>query len=68
MSLAKGLIGNLYGVDIMESAIGICKLCRGLTLAAEVDEVEPAEPLPNTGFTGTTKTSGPRSTRAWSTR
>ncbi len=37
---------NLYGVDIMEEAIEICKLRLFLTLLAAVEQIEDLEPLP----------------------
>ena len=49
------IIGNLYGVDIMEEAVEICKLRLFLKLAAQVerDEAKPnygLEPLPDIDF------------------
>ena len=49
------IIGNLYGVDIMEEAVEICKLRLFLKLAAQVerDERKPnfgLEPLPDIDF------------------
>jgi hypothetical protein len=49
------IIGNLYGVDIMEEAVEICKLRLFLKLAAQVerDESKPnygLEPLPDIDF------------------
>ncbi|MGE0129495.1 MAG: SAM-dependent methyltransferase [Blastocatellales bacterium] len=49
------IIGNLYGVDIMEEAVEICKLRLFLKLAAQVerDETKPnygLEPLPDIDF------------------
>jgi hypothetical protein len=37
---------NLYGVDIMEEAVEICKLCLFLRLVAQIERVEEIEPLP----------------------
>ncbi len=44
------VIGNLYGVDIMEEAVEICKLRLFLKLAAQVDTVDELEPLPDIDF------------------
>lgn len=49
------IIGNLYGVDIMEEAVEICKLRLFLKLAAQIerDERKPnygLEPLPDIDF------------------
>lgn len=44
------VINNLYGVDIMEEAIEICKLRLFLKLVAQVDRVEDIEPLPDIDF------------------
>jgi len=43
-------INNLYGVDIMEEAIEICKLRLFLKLVAQVDDVNDIEPLPDIDF------------------
>ena len=40
------IIGNLYGVDIMEEAVEICKLRLFLKLVAQLDTYEQIEPLP----------------------
>jgi hypothetical protein len=42
------IIGNLYGVDIMEEAVEICKLRLFLKLVAQVERVQQIEPLPDT--------------------
>jgi Eco57I restriction-modification methylase len=44
------VVNNLYGVDIMEEAIEICKLRLFLRLVAQVDRVEHLEPLPDIDF------------------
>jgi hypothetical protein len=44
------IINNLYGVDIMEEAVEICKLRLFLKLVAQVETVEQIEPLPDIDF------------------
>jgi len=44
------IVNNLYGVDIMEEAIEICKLRLFLKLVAQVDDVNKIEPLPDIDF------------------
>ena len=44
------IINNLFGVDIMEEAVEICKLRLFLKLVAQVDEVDQIEPLPDMDF------------------
>ena len=44
------VINNLYGVDIMEEAVEICKLRLFLKLVAQIDRVEDIEPLPDIDF------------------
>ena len=44
------IIGNLYGVDIMEEAVEICKLRLFLKLAAQAARIEELEPLPDIDF------------------
>ena len=44
------IINNLYGVDIMEEAVEICKLRLFLKLVAQVDDVDQLEPLPDIDF------------------
>lgn len=44
------IINNLYGVDIMEEAVEICKLRLFLTLVAQVDKAKHLEPLPDIDF------------------
>jgi len=39
------ILNNLYGVDIMEEAIEICKLRLFLKLVAKIDRIEGIEPL-----------------------
>ena len=44
------IIHNLYGVDIMEEAVEICKLRLFLKLAAQLEPGQPMEPLPDIDF------------------
>jgi hypothetical protein len=44
------IVNNLYGVDIMEEAVEICKLRLFLKLVAQVDDVSKIEPLPDIDF------------------
>lgn len=44
------IINNLFGVDIMEEAIEICKLRLFLKLVAQVETAEQIEPLPDIDF------------------
>ena len=44
------VISNLYGVDIMEEAVEICKLRLFLKLAAQAETVDKLEPLPDIDF------------------
>src|SRR3990170_3225747 len=44
------IVNNLYGVDIMEEAIEICKLRLFLKLVAQIDDVNRIEPLPDIDF------------------
>ena len=44
------IINNLYGVDIMEEAIEICKLRLFLKMVAQIDNVKQIEPLPDIDF------------------
>ena len=46
------IINNLYGVDIMEEAVEICKLRLFLKLVAQIDRVQDIEPLPDIDFKG----------------
>ena len=44
------IVNNLYGVDIMEEAVEICKLRLFLKLVAQIDRVKELEPLPDIDF------------------
>jgi len=44
------IINNLYGVDIMEEAVEICKLRMFLKLVAQVESIDEIEPLPDIDF------------------
>ena len=44
------IINNLFGVDIMEEAVEICKLRLFLKLVAQVDTAGQIEPLPDIDF------------------
>ncbi|MBS3906229.1 MAG: hypothetical protein KGZ49_04240 [Syntrophaceae bacterium] len=44
------IVNNLYGVDIMEEAVEICKLRLFLKLVAQVDKTKDLEPLPDVDF------------------
>ena len=44
------VLNNLYGVDIMDEAVEICKLRLFLKLVAQVERVEQIEPLPDIDF------------------
>jgi hypothetical protein len=44
------IINNLFGVDIMEEAVEICKLRLFLKLVAQVERVGDIEPLPDIDF------------------
>jgi hypothetical protein len=44
------IVNNLYGVDIMEEAVEICKLRLFLKLVAQVDTANRIEPLPDIDF------------------
>jgi hypothetical protein len=44
------IVGNLYGVDIMEEAVEICKLRLFLKLVAQVENARQIEPLPDIDF------------------
>ena len=48
--LKSTIINNLYGVDIMEEAIEICKLRLFLKMVAQIDNVKQIEPLPDIDF------------------
>ena len=44
------IVNNLYGVDIMEEAIEICKLRLFLKMVAQIEDVNKIEPLPDIDF------------------
>jgi hypothetical protein len=44
------IVKNLYGVDIMEEAVEICKLRLFLKLVAQVEKAKDLEPLPDVDF------------------
>ena len=44
------IVGNLYGVDIMEEAVEICKLRLFLKLVAQLENYDQIEPLPDIDF------------------
>ncbi len=44
------IINNLYGVDIMDEAVEICKLRLFLKMVAQIDNVRRIEPLPDIDF------------------
>ena len=44
------ILNNLYGVDIMEEAVEICKLRLFLKLVAQLENVGQIEPLPDIDF------------------
>ncbi|MEI7847449.1 MAG: DNA methyltransferase [Chloroflexota bacterium] len=44
------MVNNLYGVDIMDEAVEICKLRLFLKLVAQVEQVDQVEPLPDIDF------------------
>ena len=44
------IINNLYGVDIMEEAVEICKLRLFLKMVASLEDVRRIEPLPDIDF------------------
>jgi hypothetical protein len=44
------MVNNLFGVDIMEEAVEICKLRLFLKLVAQVDDSQKIEPLPDIDF------------------
>jgi len=44
------IVNNLYGVDIMEEAVEICKLRLFLKMVAQLEDVSRIEPLPDIDF------------------
>ena len=44
------IINNLYGVDIMEEAVEICKLRLFLKMVAQIEDAKRIEPLPDIDF------------------
>jgi hypothetical protein len=44
------IIANLYGVDIMDEAVEICKLRLFLKLASQLESADQIEPLPDIDF------------------
>ncbi len=44
------IVNNLYGVDIMDEAVEICKLRLFLKLVAQVESADDVEPLPDIDF------------------
>lgn len=48
--LKKIIVDNLYGVDIMEEAVEICKLRLFLKLVAQLEPSQDPEPLPDIDF------------------
>jgi hypothetical protein len=48
--LKRIMINNLYGVDIMEEAVEICKLRLFLKLTAQISDLQQLEPLPDIDF------------------
>ncbi len=44
------IINNLYGVDIMDEAVEICKLRLFLKMIAQIEDVRRIEPLPDIDF------------------
>ncbi len=44
------IVNNLYGVDIMDEAVEICKLRLFLKLVAQLDDPKKIEPLPDIDF------------------
>lgn len=48
--LKRIIVDNLYGVDIMDEAVEICKLRLFLKMVAQVDDPARVEPLPDIDF------------------
>ena len=44
------IINNLYGIDIMEEAVEICKLRLFLKMVAQIEDIDDIEPLPDIDF------------------
>ena len=44
------IINNLYGVDIMDEAVEICKLRLFLKIVAQIEDINDIEPLPDIDF------------------
>ncbi len=44
------IVNNLFGVDIMEEAVEICKLRLFLKMVAQIGDVDKIEPLPDIDF------------------
>lgn len=44
------IVNNLYGVDIMDEAVEICKLRLFLKMVAQIENVNQIEPLPDIDF------------------
>ncbi len=44
------IVNNLYGVDLMDEAVEICKLRLFLKLVAQVEKADKLEPLPDIDF------------------
>ena len=44
------IVNNLYGVDIMEESVEICRLRLFLKLAAQIETYDQIEPLPDIDF------------------
>ena len=44
------IVNNLYGVDIMDEAVEICKLRLFLKMVAQLENVKQIEPLPDIDF------------------
>ena len=44
------VVNNLYGMDIMEEAVEVCKLRLFLKLVAQLDDYKQLEPLPDIDF------------------
>jgi len=48
--LKRIIVDNLYGVDIMDEAVEICKLRLFLKMVAQVEDAAQIEPLPDIDF------------------